>query len=416
MAQVNFYLKNPNEKEDTLIYLFFSYNGQRFKYSVSEKILPKFWNTQEQRVKKSFSGSLEINNHLDRIEGEIKKIYRNGIISGKAINNQFLKEELECKLFPSSKSKNDFFDLFTEFIEVQQATKTNKTIQKYKTLFNHLKEFQTRKKYVLTFDRIDMKFYEKYVTYYINDLKLLNNSVAKYIKTLKTFLNWATERGYNTNNTFAKFKAKERDADIIYLTEQELFLIYNYDLSNKPALEKVRDTFCFCCFTGLRYSDLIRLKKKNIKGEEIHLVSEKTTDNLIIPLNKFSNAILSKYNHSLPYISNQKTNEHLKELGKLCGITEPVTLTQFRGVEEIQVTKPKCEFIGTHTARRTFVTLSLEKGMRAETVMNITGHKEYNTFKKYIKITSKVKLVEMKKVWDNDDPKLTMVKRLNNKA
>ena len=58
--------------------------------------------------------------------------------------------------------------------------------------------------------------------YFINDLKLLNNSTAKYIKTLKTFLHWATERGYNTNNSFEKFKAQEKDGDIIYLTEAEL--------------------------------------------------------------------------------------------------------------------------------------------------------------------------------------------------
>ena len=60
------------------------------------------------------------------------------------------------------------------------------------------------------------------------------------------------------------------------------------------------------------------------------------------------------------------------------------------------------EFIGTHTARRTFVPLSLEKGMRAEIVMSITGHKEYNTFKKYIKITNKVKNIDMKRIWNNE--------------
>jgi len=57
------------------------------------------------------------------------------------------------------------------------------------------------------------------------------------------------------------------------------------------------------------------------------------------------------------------------------------------------------ELISTHTARRTFVTLSLEKGMRPEVVMEITGHKDYKTMKKHIKITSKVKHNEIKNVW-----------------
>ncbi|MFZ1290699.1 MAG: tyrosine-type recombinase/integrase, partial [Melioribacteraceae bacterium] len=142
---------------------------------------------------------------------------------------------------------------------------------------------------------------------------------------------------------------------------------------------------------------------ENIKEGDINLVSEKTTEKIRVPLNQYSEAILKKYNYSLPVISNQKTNEHLKNLGKLGEINEPTIITRFQGVEEIQVTKPKYEFIGTHTARRTFVTLSLEKGMRPEIVMSITGHKEYNTFKKYIKLTSKVKNMDMKRIWNNEN-------------
>ena len=74
-------------------------------------------------------------------------------------------------------------------------------------------------------------------------------------------------------------------------------------------------------------------------------------------------------------------------------------IVKYRGAEKVEFIEPKYKFIGTHTARRTFVTLSLEKGMRPETVMSITGHKDYNTFKKYIKLTDKVKLAEMNNIW-----------------
>ncbi|MBM2813808.1 MAG: hypothetical protein HW421_570 [Ignavibacteria bacterium] len=67
------------------------------------------------------------------------------------------------------------------------------------------------------------------------------------------------------------------------------------------------------------------------------------------------------------------------------------------------------ELITTQTARRTFVTLSLERGLRPETVMEITGHSDYKTFKKYIKITSNIKFVEMNKVW-RKEPELKLAK------
>ena len=48
----------------------------------------------------------------------------------------------------------------------------------------------------------------------------------------------------------------------------------------------------------------------------------------------------------------------------------------------------------------TFITLSLEKGMRPETIMEITGHKSLKTFQKYIKIVQKVATKELKNAWE----------------
>lgn len=392
-------MKDPKAEAATLIYLFFNYDSKRLKYSFGETVHPKYWNFSNQRLKKSVGGSLEVNHLLDRVEEEIKKIYRTGNIQNNALSNEYLKERLDKALDFKKKLSKDFFDFLNEFIEVQTPFKTHRTIQKYRTLYNHLSSFQQTKKLTISFEKVDMKFYEQFTTYCINDLKLLNNSIAKYVKTLKTFLHWSTERGYNSYFAFKKFKTKEKDADIIYLTEDELFHLYEYDFSANEKLEKVRDVFCFGCFTGLRYSDILRVKKENIQKNTIEIVSEKTEDRLSIPLIDYAVEILRKYKFDLPVISNQKTNAYLKEIGKITRIDEPVTLTQFRGAQEIQTTRPKYEFLTTHTARRSFVTLSLEKGMRPEMVMSITGHKEYATFKKYIKISAKVKGMEMRKIW-----------------
>ncbi|MGI4751272.1 MAG: hypothetical protein ACRYFB_11610 [Janthinobacterium lividum] len=120
-------------------------------------------------------------------------------------------------------------------------------------------------------------------------------------------------------------------------------------------------------------------------------------------MNRFAKEILNRNGGSLPKMaSNQKTNDYLKELGELAEINEMVHIVKYRGVEKVEFLEPKYKFICTHTARRTFVTLCLEKGMRPETVMSITGHKDYKTFKKYIKLTDKVKMIEMNKIWGAD--------------
>lgn len=178
--------------------------------------------------------------------------------------------------------------------------------------------------------------------------------------------------------------------------------ILNYDLSEHSTLIKVRDIFCFGCFTGQRYSDIARLRREDIRDGIWFLKTKKTKDSLEIPLNDFALEILAKYKTSsspLPDISNQKMNYYLKDLGKLLDINDVTIKTRYSGKDVIEEIKPKYEFLSTHTARRTFVTLSLEKGMRPETVMSITGHKDYKTMQRYLKITSKVKAIEMDKVW-----------------
>ena len=251
---------------------------------------------------------------------------------------------------------------------------------------------------------MNTKFYDLFKTFLIKDQHQTNNTIGKYISTLKTFLHWATDREYNSNLTFKKFKVPNENADIIYLTEQELFHIYNFILNNK-RLESVRDVFCFGCFTGARFSDVSKLTKDDIKQNAWHLRTTKTRDKLEIPLNEFALEILEKYTSQgrmLPIMSNQKINLYLKQLGKLLDINEQTTKTMYRGAEPVVLNKEKWEFISTHTARRTFVTLSLEKGMRPEVLMSITRHKDYKTMKKYLKIVSKVKETEMNSVWKRE--------------
>ena len=313
------------------------------------------------------------------------------------------------------KNKLTFFDVFDEFVETTKPKVHKRTSQKYITLKNHLLAFRAKTNFNIKFENIDIKFYDKFVLFCMKELNLLNNSTGKYITTLKTFLNWATEREYNSNLKYKKFKVFKEDADIVYLEYEELMKLFEFDLSKNKRLEKVRDAFCLCCFSGMRFSDVRQLTPENIKGDFIILKIYKTKETLRIPLNSFAKYIIEKYIDEpgfLNVISNQKSNDYLKELCELAEINQPVTLTKFRGNQRIEITEPKYRLISTHTARRTFVTLSLEQGMRPEIVMQITGHKTYQSFKKYIKITDKVKDYEMKRIWNKNKVQHSLIKAI----
>lgn len=169
-------------------------------------------------------------------------------------------------------------------------------------------------------------------------------------------------------------------------------------------MERVRDAFCFCCFTSLRYSDLRRLKRTNVFAKYILITTKKDTDTLKIELNKFSKALLEKYknesfsgNQPLPVISEQRMNEHLKAIGEICGFNEPVHITFFKGSERVDEIYAKWELMTTHVGRKTFICNSLMLGIPPQIVMKWTGHSDYAAMKPYIAIADSAKSDAMAK-------------------
>ncbi len=399
MATINFYLDKPNRKGERPIILTYLLKSKKVRFSTRLKTTDKDWNPTKQKVKKNGVSESEINFALDEFQRLIKLVELEYKFDPSKLTVELVKERLE-NITGNNKEEIEFFDVFEEYINESNTTKTIGIKKIYQVTLNKLKEYSKVKKTHLTFESIDAKFEISFKDFLMNDCQLMNNTVGRYIKTIKSFLNFALEREYTSNSKFKSFKVLKDEADIIYLTYPELIKIYNYENLTKK-LESVRDAFCLGCFTGLRFSDLQQIQPEHIKDDFIEMKSKKTRDFLRIPINKYAREIIDKYNGGVPkVISNQKMNDYLKEIGEIAEINNSIQLTKYRGAEKIQVLEPKYKFISTHTARRTFVTLSLEKGMRPETVMSITGHKDYNTFKKYIKLTENVKLAEMANVWN----------------
>ncbi len=408
MATARFNLKDPKSLDETLIYLMFSYSGHRLKYSTGQKVKPTDWSEKKQAVRGTVTGSNAINNYLGNLAAKANANYLNCISNGETPSTDHLRELLNIDIDRvDAGSKRNLFAAFDEFVKIQTSQKAPNTIKKYNSIRNLLHEFETFDSKKITFENINVAFYERLIDFFFSQKNYLNNTAGKYIAGLKTFLNWATDREYNTNLAYKKFKGIQEEADIIYLTQEELNMVYDLDLTNNKRLDQVRDLFCLSCATGLRYSDLVRLSPQHIKNGEIRIRVKKTHKDVVIPQNYMSIAIIDKYQNQpqfLPKVSNQKGNDYLKELCKLAGIDDLATLTQYNGANRIEVTKPKHDLISFHDGRRTFIVLSLEKEMRAEVVMEITGHKDYKTFKKYIKIVPTVMRNEMKRAWANPTP------------
>jgi integrase len=395
MSEVKFILKEPNSSNRTLIYLVHNYNYNRFKYSTKEKIVPKNWNFTNQRARQSkqFPENFELNARLNQIEQMYNVVFRRLLNDTNQLNNKELKNELDLALGfrKEKKGRSDIVSFAEDFITSVENNRRNSTITVYRSTLKHLKNFSSANNYKLDFDSIGIEFHNKFTKYLRDKLGLSNNTIGKYIKTVKTFLNEATEQGVNKNIEFKRrsFKVYHEEAENIYLTLDELEQIEKTELPN-PRQEEIKDMFLVGCYTGLRFSDLVTLGKDHINFETrlISIISEKTSTPVTIPLHPVVVEILKKYGDKLPkQITNQAMNRSLKEIMRLCSINEKVeTAKNVKGNIEKSIVK-KHELVTVHTARRSFATNLFLSGVPSLSIMKITGHKTEKSFMKYIKIS-----------------------------
>lgn len=405
VMNVKFYLDKPKASHEIALYLYVRSGKKTLKFNTGRLVHPNHWDKNAQKVLKSHGNSIKFNLRLKILQTEVWKAI-DDLASKGATSLEDARDVIAAIVEKGSyqEEKVSLPEAYKLFLDVYEASRSTASVKKYKTILNHLNAYAIHKRIRLTFETFDLSFQEDFVAYLIKHANLTNNTIARKIKFIKTFLNWATERGYNNKLDFKKFGQKEEQVDIITLTQNELTTLFNLDLSKNPKLEQVRDVFCFGCYTGQRFSDIAALQPEHIKGNRWHLHTQKTKDNITVILIKEALEILTKYTKNgkkLPTISNQKTNTYLKELGKIAGIDDTITIRRYQGAKKIQRTEPKYNLITTHAARRTFITISMEKNIPHEIIRKMSGHKDYRSFQKYVNADPRVVEEIITKAWNN---------------
>ena len=407
MANIHFYLKpgKKNKKGQKPVIMRITHDNSRIVFFVGHMVHPKHWSQINQKVKQYREG--EPDNHYDAINKTIKAFYdraTNAIAEAIAGNIPLTEAYLKNKIsiHVDKKKKRSFFSLFDEYIESSKPVRASRTITGYGTVKNFLLDFETATGKKIELNTIDTLFYDRLRAYAFSTRGVQDNYFSKISNVLKSYLNWAYDRGYIDSLTHRKFSAPEREKEIIYLSQDELFKLFKHKFKSEK-LAHARDLFCFMCFTGLRVSDLRDLKREHIKNDEINKTIVKTQKIERIPLNRFAKEILHKYEKDavslFPVISSQKLNNYIKECCSEIEMKDMVSVQQYVGGKVTTLTKPKYEFITNHVARKTFVTLSFIFGMDTKTIKSITGHKKDSTFNKYIKISEDFKKREMDRTW-----------------
>ena len=428
MLTTSFKLKDPQSKitpakqVPTLVYLIasFEYTETKpdgslryipLKYSTALKIKPCFWNGKgkgnpEYRARQTnqFEHST-FNIRLDDINNACKTVHRELLNNGKQITPEIFRNALDKKLITQNLKKEPKKETFGEYIdrynlEAKNGIRTTVyknpfklyTLKNFKTFAAQFKLFELDKGRSYDFNDIDLVFYNDFMLFF-NKKGYSKNTSGRHIKSLKMIMNAARIEGLHNNSIINEkaFRATSVETDSIYLSEKELKLIYNLDLSKDPLLDVARDVFLVGCWTAQRFSDYSRISKENIMVlnggvKVIDLIQVKTGQRVKVPIRPELEKILKKYDYTLPKTYEQKLNKRIKTVGERAELNEKVRITTYPGGNKEETDYFKYDLIKTHTARRSGCTNMHLAGIPSISIMKISGHTTESQFLRYIKV------------------------------
>lgn len=329
-------LKNGRQS----IYLDIYHNGKR-QYEVLKLYLTKGNSKQERALNK------EVNEMAKSIRAKREIALNAG----------------EYGLIPKFNKNANFISFLEEFAK-KQPDQNNHA----KCAVNHLK-----KKYgkYVPFKKVNETWLEEARDYIKSQVSA--NTAYGYFYMIKAALKDACKKKIiNSNPALNVDQVKKKDSSREYLTLDEIKMLEAVEFNRKD----LKEGFIFSCYTGLRFSDLVRVKWQDIRDDKLHYTQYKTKKAEVLPLTPKAKKILEAIGRGedddlvFDLYTSQYGNELLKKWAKKAGVKKNISF---------------------HVARHTFATLGLTFGVDLFTISKLLGHAEIKTTQQYAKIIDATK-------------------------
>lgn len=381
-ALISILRQNRRTKEGLVpVYLRISVDCKRAEVSTRTVVPAEKWMPGHGRVKGNSEEAKRLNQRIINFEHRAREIYHRFIERGQIITADTIKNELLGTDHKQRKLLEQFKIVVKDLRERTNLGFAAGTVRNWVVTEGHLEEFLLKHYHVsdITFKQLDKKFIADFEWFARTNWGCGNNAALKHIQRIRKVVRKAVSDNWLVKDPFMGFEGKQSKTHRTFLTDQELEAIKSktFDIER---LDRVKDVFVFCCYTGLAHIDVEKLTPDNlvigIDGKKwIYTFREKTDIESNIPLLPEALSIIEKYQDHpaclnserlLPVISNIKTNAYLKEIATVCGIKKNLTF---------------------HMARHTFATtITLTNGVPIETVSNMLGHSKITTTQIYAKV------------------------------
>ena len=363
-----------------------TYLGERKPFATGLFINPNYWDNKTQKAKPPNEDNNFINAELSLIKNKINQAFLFLQVQGVEFDVEDIYRQYKGESTQKQVGIAEFYSSYLERLKKMIGKDFKQsTWEKFNEILPAIKDyiFFKYQKRDINLDKLDYNFIEDFDYYLRTEKSNSQVTINKKIQRLKKVVKVARKQKLLDFNPFEEHKPKQAKTKIVFLTQDELDKLKEKEFQSE-ILNKVRDCYIFCCYTGLGYSEMFSLKKSDIKQDEdgtlwIYKERQKTERTFSIPL-IFTEPleIIEKYKSEseflLPRLSNQYFNRLLKEIAITLGINKKLT---------------------HHTARKTFATtVLLNNSIPIETVSKLLGHSKITTTLSYYAevMPSKLKL------------------------
>lgn len=353
-------------------------NKQRKYFSTRIYLKPEQWDARKSVVKKHPNAEALnrlLHEQLAQIEGKELELWK----QGRVVTLELLKDTVQ-----SSHDTDSFLDFMRKEIEVSNIKAS--TRRNHQSTLKHLLAFRRH----IAFNELTLDTIEAF-SHFLRNKGYHTNTIAKHLKHLKRYVNTAIDKGYMNikDYAFRAYKIRTEESRHTFLSSDELHRLQTLKLDGKSAKHRqALDAFLFSCYTGIRYSDFIHLTHDNISTSNqltwLTYKTIKTGTEVRLPLNLLFNgqaiSILNRHHNDLNSFFNLKNNSNLnkelRQIARLAGLSKPFSF---------------------HTARHTYATLLLYKGVNITTVQKLLGHKSIKTTQIYTNVMDATIIADLSK-------------------
>ena len=326
-----------------------------------------------------------INNVLidDKLKA-IKKLFHT--LLSKNLSLSELKTQIEDFINQDKETKNKNDLLIKDKIEKFLIAKSNIITQSSLNIYKNIL-------YKAPFSNVTISnfskygFYDELLKYYKNERNASNNYINNLIRVYKIFGNYCVDHKYIDNIEWLNIKLLKKEKILnAALTQNELNKLIKYIPISKGEYY-TKYLFIIQCLTGLRWSDAnkIDVNTFNTKEKFIKFSTQKTNAEVIIPITNTLKDFININDYPKRKLKYLRYLINIREICKKAGIIDLVEYKRIINGRASYSKEPKYKLIGTHSARRTFVTLAANNNIPLNIIMRVTGHKKIDTLQRYIK-------------------------------